>query len=214
MNTNVDRFFTLTPEQLRYCIEVGIRRWKTNVVHRVRDQRYSTKRSSLDCDVSGVIGEFAFMTFCGVDPEERKKRLNDTRVCNHRNDRGDAILNGKKIDVKAPIGLHCKNILIRADRKSHPPDGYALILLERPKDIDAMQYTFQRKQENGGKIPKNLLTFSERETITVHFKGFVAASTVLQPCYIKQLSFGRFYQFPASKLMPWKEAFGEDERSA
>lgn len=182
-----------TREELRYCINIGCRRWDTNRKGRVGDQMYSARRSSVDCSIVGVIGEYALFKLFDMPTTP----LENTTFCSHARDRGDAVFEGKKIDVKAPVGLYCRNIQVRADKTFNAPDAYALIVLERPREDARSSLPTQH--------PPRKVTITEDERIVAHFRGFASRAMMLRPENITSMSYGRFYRLHQSALRTWED---------
>jgi len=190
--------YEFTNDDLQVCIKIGSERWTVNASANVRDQMYSKTRSSIDCSILGVLGEFAFLKLSDLPTD----RLFDTRLCSHRDDRGDAVAyNGKKIDVKAPVGLHCHFINVRADRAVHLPDYYAFVVLERPDETDGPRV----KDLVSADMRPDLVTFTCFERIVAHFRGMCRATEATQPAYMTQMSYGSFYRFPDHEMKTWDE---------
>lgn len=206
-NIPIGTTITLTPKDLAYCVKIGIERWKKDKQAGLKDQMYSKNRSSIDCDISGVIGEFSLLSMCGMPTD----RLNDTRPCWHSQDRGDAIGdNGWTIDIKAPVGKYCRNILIRAAKTYHPPEAYALVIIDRPREEEVRKINTQIAKEHGGLLPPNKVSFLPDETITVLFKGFASSRNILQDQNIVEYPYGKFYKYHDSKLVTWDQLVGKE----
>lgn len=193
--------YKLSVKDLAFCVKIGAERWKVNrQTKNVRDQMYSVGRSSIDCSIVGVIGEYAVLKLAGlpIDP------LRDTSPCSHKTDRGDIISPcGRKIDVKSPVGLHCTKILVRACNNTNLPFAYALAIIDRERESEAKAELEALKQQNGGKVPPNKVSFLPNEEIRVVFRGFVAAQEVIQTQNLIQFYGKPFYAFPQHRLKHW-----------
>lgn len=193
--------YKLSVKDLAFCVKIGAERWKVNrQTKNVRDQMYSAGRSSIDCSIVGVIGEYAVLKLAGlpIDP------LRDTSPCSHKTDRGDIISPcGRKVDVKSPVGLHCTKILVRACNNTNLPFAYALAIIDREREPEAKAELEALKQQNGGKVPPNKVSFLPNEEIRVVFRGFVAAQEAIQTQNLIQFYGKPFYAFPQHRLKHW-----------
>lgn len=201
---------TLTRDELQTCIRIGKERYTKNLAANVTDQRYSTRFSSIDCDVHGVIGEYSFLSAFGLPTD----RLENTGLCSHARDRGDAIIDGKKIDIKAPVGLGCTHIMVKSSKTTNPPFAYALMVIEivRPVRVVPTKFTIKpgcdftfptQSPASQTQSASHTSINPECDTVRVHFKGFIKATDLIQPKYLVDKVYGTFYEAPLNALVGW-----------
>lgn len=136
-------FIIIKGKLLEECTRIGTARYETNRANNVKEQIYA-KRDPLEISIQGVIVEMAtsiMFKFAVCD-------IKNTRVNSVYTDRGDMLLEGKRIDIKGPYG-HDKPLMIREHSLKNPSDIYILSTIEKYKD--AWKVIFQ------GSIPLHLL---------------------------------------------------------
>lgn len=160
------KFYLSKPEILK-GINIGTKRYMTNRKFGVKEQSYNKTRPGIDLSIQGVLGEIAAGKIFNVNIEEQ---ISDTTPQNYKNDRGDVICDGKKIDVKTPQG-HTNGLWIREQNIKNPSDIYALVSMERENKNEMKN---SRKTLFGpGVIDHTKPTFKEDEKISFVFQGAV-----------------------------------------
>jgi hypothetical protein len=186
--------YTNTPSDLKYCIAKGSERWKRDKEAGIREQKYEMTRSGIDLDISGFINEF---TFSRMINQDNKERLDDTTPQGIRNDRGDVVVDGAKIDIKGPIGHYC-DIWVRKNSQRNPSQVYVLLTMN--KRTDALP-TKRPVCENEGHV-----TFHPDENITPIFQGAVCAYDLFQPEYMTYRKGQPMFVYPQKDLLNLEDA--------
>lgn len=196
---------TFTPDEVAKCIRIGRARYENNTKSQVADQRYSTRFSSLDCDINGVFGEYAFLSMFGLSTSG----LEDTSLCSHAKDRGDAMLPGprgemRKIDIKAPVGLNSRCILVKSNKTYNPPFAYCLMVLEvSDASTKSTQAVFGVLEPTPDRATSVDSKYGENTQVSAHFRGFVGSSDLIRHPNLVDRSYGSFYEYHQSRLVDW-----------
>lgn len=182
-------------DDLKTCIHIGKTRYLTNRSCGIREQKYTSYKSGLDLCIQGVIGEWTALKLFDLPLDG----LYNTRPNNYRNDRGDMIWNGCKIDVKtAEIHNHVYQIQVRADRISPDTGVYMLLTMTRTP--------YAKVSEEGE------TSYREDEVITVVYRGAISRQQLTQPDYLQykrgydRTTMQRFYVAGESDLVPLQDA--------
>jgi hypothetical protein len=187
-NIPINTSFHIPKDALKQCIQIGSQRHTNNRKSRVREQKYTKRKSGIDLSVQGVIGEYSILKLFGLPITP----LFNTQPNSKKNDRGDMIYKKSKVDIKCPEGHHCP-LQTRARDRAYPSDIYALCTLERPPNRRLF------KDEND-------CTYDADENIEVIFRGCVRASDLFrQENFIKKWG-DEFYVFPQERLITLEEA--------
>jgi len=116
---------------LAECIRIGKERYMNNRRAKVREQKYTMKKSGIDLSVQGVIGEYGILEMFGLD----KKTLQNTAPNSRYNDRGDMIYKKLKVDIKCPEGHHCP-LQTRSESREFPSHIYALCTMFHDRKVN------------------------------------------------------------------------------
>ena len=218
--------YCLTPEELKYCIKIGTQRYHQNLQAHVEDKKENFKKSSLDIDIQGVIGEFFILKFFlpSVDPSESadeddeeddedeedemvtdhdqeiRKYLDNTSPNSLTRDRGDMIYRGFKIDIKCAEGGHHWPLKVRSSNRDHPADFYVLCTMKRLTQVPPFNLGTIFNGSFTEILDSNSSTYHETDQIELCYHGCVSSGILFRPCYEQN----RHYVYPQKKLFDLK----------
>ncbi len=168
--------YTLTTDELQYCIRIGNERQDTNTRNRIPSKQF-TSRDPTNIHIQGVIGEYSFAKLCGEDEKLIRKRLDNTQSRGARNDiLQDCIVNGKTIDVKTTLNARAQQIYARLHKIKNPAHFYVLVLIEflDPSTHQTIAISQQYYDQVFGLLQSNTRQFEVRCT----FQGFASGTQV------------------------------------
>lgn len=146
---------TLTPEQTRICVTIGVERNRRNVEARTRNRRYA-ERSDEDIAVQGVMGEMAFSSMFGAPQEfwDTTCRSGATET------RFDARLDNRwSVDVKCTLFARAP-LKVTKWKQSNPPDVYALVLMDNDELRDLKGITWAQHFADPAQVKPPVLWFA------------------------------------------------------
>ena len=216
---------------LAECIRIGKERYMNNRRAKVREQKYTMKKSGIDLSVQGVIGEYGILEMFGLD----KKTLQNTAPNSRYNDRGDMIYKKLKVDIKCPEGHHCP-LQTRSESREFPSHIYALCTMfhdrkgnNNPKPSN--ESTLKRgddstpkpsnestpKPSGGDSTPKpsgdsksdfeSTCTYSDTDYVEVMFQGCVCSKKLFSQDNLTERWGNMFYMYPQSDLCSLEDAY-------
>jgi len=176
----------VTGQDLQFCIDIGTKRQEANRREERTNLNFSGRDDTL-ISIQGVIGEWAFNALTSQSQEP----LTDTRCRNAAHDTYDATIQGRTIDVKAPIlrsKLHRLPLLVSGWKAHHAADAYVLLYLWRPDEPD----------------PNS--PFRPAEKVEVGFVGAAHHGRVFAPACLSQRRGKTYYEVPLLRLTSLQEA--------
>lgn len=201
--------YVLTKSDLYFCVEIGVRRSENTIKANGKEQKYASNKSGVDASIQGVIGEYVFLHLFGFS----KNHLNNTTPNSRKNDRGDCVYKGLKIDVKCPEG-HQFPLQTREENKLHPSHIYALCSMSRKcsKQMSSTDVSSSPSSAQPITLPTGytssllkLCTYTADDEIEVIYKGCITAQKLYESeNYMSKKGQG-YYVYPQSKLLSLNE---------
>lgn len=184
--------FKFLKDDIHYCMRIGAERYHKDKAKGIREQRYVSqkKKSAMDLDVFGVVGEYAMTRLLN----QSTQMLNDTTPQGIRQDRGDLIIDGVKIDTKCSVGNHV-DMWVRENSLRNPSHVYALLTYERVNPLK-MPAEYQ----------DDFCSLHENEDLIITFQGAACASDVFQSQYKQIIRGDAKYVYPKEKLLDLQDA--------
>lgn len=184
--------FRFSSEDIKYCIRIGAERYYKDKQKGIREQRYvpKYKKSAMDLDTFGVVGEFAMTKLLN----QSTHLLNDTTPQGIRNDRGDLIINNVKIDTKCSVGNHV-DLWVRANSLRNPSHVYVLLTYERVNPLPPPP-----------EYRDDFCSLHENENLEVIFQGAASATDVFLDKHRQCIMGDHKYVFPRDQLLNLEDA--------
>ena len=214
---------------LAECIRIGKERYMNNRRAKVREQKYTMKKSGIDLSVQGVIGEYGILEMFGLD----KKTLQNTAPNSRYNDRGDMIYKKLKVDIKCPEGHHCP-LQTRSESREFPSHIYALCTMFHDRKVNnnpKPRLSESTPKLGGDSTPKpsdstlkpsdstlklsgdsksdfeSTCTYSDTDYVEVMFQGCVCSKKLFSQDNLTERWGNMFYMYPQSDLCSLEDAY-------